>query len=168
MTNQEIDNFIKKYGGKNINFYIDNKRSTYCAAMTFYFGKDKNTNKKIYVIILKKKIFHNKELPKAYLEAMILHEIGHIKKNHFTRKISKSTAEFEAQLWALTKAIKYNLKFIKCYLIEIFLGWKSLNKYKNKKYYYYAYKKFYKIVGKRSINKWCKVIIKISSNQLIK
>jgi len=166
MTNKEIDRFIRKYGGKDIDFYIDNDKTKKIPAVTYCFGKDKSTNKNIYVIVLKGKIFHDKKLPKEYLHAMILHEIGHIKKNHFYRKMSKAKAEFEAQIWAITKSIKYKLKLVKCYLIEIFLSWQTLSKHKNKYYYYVAFKKFSKVVGKESIDQWNNVVKNLAKNKI--
>lgn len=165
MTNLEIDKFIKKYGGKDIDFFIDKRKNGSELASACCFGKDVKTNKYVYVIILKKDIFRDKQLPIPFLKALILHEIGHIKKGHFHHKIKKSTAEFEAQLWALTKAIKCNLNLVKCYLIDIFMGWKDFIKHKRcLRYYYNAYRRFYKIIGKKDIQKWRKAINEISKN----
>lgn len=157
MKISQINHFIRKFGGNDINFYIDNKKDKFLAAETYYFGRDKKTNKSIYIIVLQKDIFcrkHYDRLYNAYLKSMLLHEIGHIKKKHFHRRIDKPTAEFEAQMWAFRKAKEFNLKLVSCYIIYILLSWSNF-KYNKKLYFYYnAYRKIFKFFNKKDINTW--------------
>ena len=154
MTNNQIDIFIRRHGGVNVNFYVDNISKNF-AAYTELIGINKQTNKPIYVIVLERKIFRNKKSPISFLEALLLHELGHIKCNHFHRKLADSTAEYEAQSWAITKAIKLKRFNIVCFLVQIYLSWMNLSKNKKRlKYYYNAYRMFYKKIGKDNINNW--------------
>ena len=155
MTNKQISKFIERYGGKNINFFLENKRNGTLAATTYFLGEDKKTKKFQYVIGLQKDIFKakidNKQYNDAYLRSILLHEIAHIKQNHFQREIKPENAEFEAQLWALHLAEKHHFNLIIFFVVSIFLGWADLKDKKRFNYYYRAYKKFYRLIGKKRI-----------------
>ena len=148
MTNLQISNFILRYGGKNIDFYIDSSTKQENASCNFYKPK-----KNKYLILLQKRLFHNKNYSRFFLQALILHEIGHIKKKHFQRKIEISEAEYEAHLWAIKKAFKYKLINVNCHLMRILLEWENFKRYKNKTKlpYYNAYKKLCEKLGPENI-----------------
>lgn len=168
MTDNQIDKFIRKYGGKYIDFLIENKKSKYVAATTYCLGFNEITNRPIYVIGLQKDIFKAKIKGKdyeSYLKSLLLHEIGHIKQKHFQRNITPATAEYEAQLWALHQSQKYKFSKIKIYAILVFLGWKEFKNKKRQHYYYNAYTKFYKFAGKEYIKLSEQLIQKLFKNK---
>jgi len=152
MTNKQIDKFILKFGGKNINFYINSDRKQQCASAYFY-NKNRKTKRNVYLIDLQKRYFHNKKYSKYYLESMLLHEIGHVKRKHFHKKIDEAKAEYEAHAWALKKAVKYNLNKVTYFLVLILFNWGEYKKYKSKRklIYYKAYKMFCKKLGKKGM-----------------
>jgi hypothetical protein len=155
MTHSQINKFIKRYGGPHIDFFMDSKKQRSLAATTYFLGINPRTNKPKYVIGLQKDVFKTKVLNKqynnAYLKAIMLHEIGHIKRRHFLKRISPANAEFEAQAFALHLAETRHFNLIMFFVVSVFMGWSTMRNTKKFNHYFKAYCKFYRMIGKARI-----------------
>lgn len=127
MTKPQILNFIEKVAGKNCKISV-----------SYYYDKDD-----ALVAYAKNKVINlNKYLIKALKEetfrAMLMHEIGHLK---MISKKAQSEREYDANMWAISRAKELGYKKIERRLLEAFVEWKE-DYQKNSKFrcYYLAAK----------------------------
>ena len=132
MTKKQIIRFIKKVAGK----------TGYCSI--FYYYNKKESSYFARADVIKRKIEINRYFLKAFKEetirAMLMHEIGHLKTRPLLGLKPHSWVEYEAQMWAISRARELGFKRIERRLLRVFSEWKEYENNKKFRCYYLAFK----------------------------